>query len=633
MKKKKETNKNNPSLPKKKYPFIFYLIALLIPIVIIVLLEIGLRFADYGKNLEQWIDAGNGKYMMNNEIAYRYFYNTNSIPYPIGDLFDIEKKENSFRVFVLGASSAAGYPFTPSGTFSKYIKKRLELEFPDRNIEVVNLAFAAINSYTLLDLMPGIIEQKPDLILIYAGHNEYYGALGAGSSESLGNIRSFVNLMLSLNKFKTTQLFRNVIKSIFSWFSSNEGRQGTLMSRMAKEQSIILNSTEYELGIKQFEGNLEDIFEIAKTAKVPVIISDLTCNLKDHKPFINIKNSNMPPANDVYESAKNELKNNQIELAKKNFYYAKDLDGLKFRAPSDINKVIHRLAKQFKIPVVKTDSAFNSISPDEIVGNNLMMDHLHPTLEGYKIIGKLFYEKMVSTGNIPKTKRINFYNADKFVKNNFDFTELDSVISHYRIIILKSDWPYVQTPKSVQQTLAEMNVKNYRDSLALKVVDNKLGWEKAHRLYADYLLRKGNPKGFVNEMRAIMYQYPTINEYYKIASNQLLLSKQFDYALEFLNEYYKRTPDAFSAKWIGIINLSKNNLIKAKQFLELSLNLNQNDPQVLYNLAGTYLLMKNYENAFTTVQKCLNQSPNYPGAKNLYLQIGQLINHKVKSKS
>ena len=28
--------------------------------------------------------------------------------------------------------------------------------------------------------------QEPDAVLIYAGHNEYYGALGVGSTESLG---------------------------------------------------------------------------------------------------------------------------------------------------------------------------------------------------------------------------------------------------------------------------------------------------------------------------------------------------------------------------------------------------------------------------------------------------------------
>ena len=626
----KKTKLVSPKANKKTYPFWFYIIAILIPFLLLIVLEFSLRYFDYGKNLEQWIDAGNGKYMLNTEIAYRYFYNTNSIPYPIGDLFDIEKKENSFRVFVLGASSAAGYPFTPSGTFSKYIKKRLELEFPDKNIEMVNLAFAAINSYTLLDLMPEIIKHKPDLILIYAGHNEYYGALGVGSSESFGNIRSIVNFMLSLNKYKTTQLFRNIIKEILSWFSSEDGKHGTLMSRMAKEQSIVYNSPVYQLGIQQFEGNLRDIFDLAKKANVPIIISNLISNLKDHRPFINIKTANQPSANDIYEQALSELKKGRVEIAKSKFYEAKDLDGLKFRAPEDINKIIKNLASEFNFPVVKTDSAFNALSPDGIVGNNLMTDHLHPTIEGYKLIGKLFYEKMLATNNIPKAERKVIENADELIRNNFDFTELDSVISHYRIIILKSDWPYVKTPKSVRQTLSEMNPRNFRDSLALQVIDNKIAWEKAHRIYASYHLRKNNEKGFAAEMRAIMYQYPTIDDYYKIAANDLLAAKKFDTALDFLFEYYKRTPDAFSAKWVGIINLSKNNLSEAIKYLDASRQLNPNDSQVLYNLAGAYSLKKEFNNAMTAVNSCLNINPNYPGAKNLQAQIQRIIYSTTK---
>lgn len=626
----KKSNSQQKKNIQKKYPFYFYLIAVVIPFFLLIILELVLRYFDYGKNLEQWIDAGNGKYMLNTEIAYRYFYNTNSIPYPIGDLFDIEKKENTFRVFVLGASSAAGYPFTPSGTFSKYIKKRLEFEFPKKNIEVVNLAFAAINTYTILDLMPGIIELKPDLILIYAGHNEYYGALGAGSSESLGNIRPIVKFMLSMNRFKTTQLLRDLIKKIMSFFSVDETRHGTLMSRMAKEQEIALGSPEYELGIKQFEGNLNDIFELAKDARIPIIISDLTCNLKDQKPFINIKSKYQPTAEKIYNDAKNELNKGNFIPAKKKFYLAKDLDGLKFRAPQEINNTIYKLAEKFNFDVVKTDSVFNSLSPDGIVGNNLMMDHLHPTLEGYKLIGKLFYDKMIEKNYLPSNERKNFKHADEIVKDNFDFTELDSVISHYRIIILKSDWPYVKTPKTTQQTLAEMNPRNFRDSLALQVIDNRIGWEKAHRIYASHLLKKNDDKGFAKEMNAIMYQYPTIDEYYKIAVKDLLSAKKFDTALNFLYRYYKRMPDAFSAKWIGTINLSKNNFAEAIKFLERSSTLNPNDAQVLYNLSGAYSLTKNYEKALSAINSCLMLNPSYPGAANLQTQIKNVLSRNLK---
>jgi len=61
------------------------------------------------------------------------------------------------------------------------LKHRLSHTFPNKNIEVINTGITAVNSYTLWDLTDDIIEQKPDLVIIYAGHNEYYGALGVGS--------------------------------------------------------------------------------------------------------------------------------------------------------------------------------------------------------------------------------------------------------------------------------------------------------------------------------------------------------------------------------------------------------------------------------------------------------------------
>ena len=82
--------------------------------------------------------------------------------------------------------------------------------------------------------MPGVLDQKPDLILIYTGHNEFYGALGVGSIQTFGSSRTLINLILYLNKFKITQLVRNSIHWILSLFSSeNKKLSGTLMSRIA----------------------------------------------------------------------------------------------------------------------------------------------------------------------------------------------------------------------------------------------------------------------------------------------------------------------------------------------------------------------------------------------------------------
>lgn len=195
---------------------------MLIPIVFIILLEISLRIFGYGKDYTQWVEIAPGQLVLNPDIAYKYFHSTEGIPYSNQNSFFKEKKVNSFRVFIMGESSAAGYPFTPNGDFGLYIKKRLELLYPNQEIEIINLALTATNSYTILDLLPGVIEQKPDLLLLYAGHNEYYGAYGVGSMESIGQSRWIVNFVLSLEKYKTFNLIRDALKWGYSLLSSEE---------------------------------------------------------------------------------------------------------------------------------------------------------------------------------------------------------------------------------------------------------------------------------------------------------------------------------------------------------------------------------------------------------------------------
>ena len=205
---KPDSTKESKEIGKKKHPIWFYFIPISIPVVFFILLELFLRVINYGTKYIQWVNLTKDQYILNPEYTRKYFHSTNGVPYSNGNFFDVIKADNAFRVFILGESSAAGYPFSPNGDFGKYIRKGLGLLYPDRKIEVVNLGITAINTYTIRDLMHGVIDQKPDLILIYTGHNEFYGALGVGSTESLGSSRFLINSALWLEDFRTTQLVK-----------------------------------------------------------------------------------------------------------------------------------------------------------------------------------------------------------------------------------------------------------------------------------------------------------------------------------------------------------------------------------------------------------------------------------------
>ncbi len=625
--KNREKRTNNKVQTKKEQagvPAWFYLILILIPIIFLILLELGLRIFNYGYDFSQWIKATDTKYVLNPDFTHRYFFSTRNVPYSNGNVFDIDKKENAFRVFILGGSSAAGYPFTPNGDFGKYLKKYLEAVYPQNKIEVVNLAITAVNSYTIRDLIPGVLEQKPDLILMYAGHNEYYGALGVGSMESLGTNRFIVNLVLKLNELKTTQLVRNFIMWVSGLFTSPQKTSGTLMSRMAKDQLISLDSDVYDQGLKQFTGNLEDVLDMTKEAGVPVILSTLTCNLKDQHPFVSVKSKKYPPAESVYKDAERALKLKEQKKADSLFRFAKDLDALRFRGPGKFSDIINSFGQKYQYPVVNMDSVFEVSSPDSITGSNLMTDHLHPTLAGYKLMAKSFFETMEKHRLVPGGPQVLVIHLDAKVDYEFFFTPLDSTIGRYRIILLKNDWPFT-TPKPKEYILRQLNLKTEMDTLAMKVIESDIPWEQAHRIMAAKYLRDGDLNLYTEEMLDLIDQFPIIERYYRPTAEVLIERKKYDLAYRILEKKFGYMPDAFTTKWLGIIDLSRKRMGNALKYLNMSVNLKGDDPQVLFNLAGAYAMENKFENAYAAIQRCLEIDSEFPGAVNLKQQISTIL--------
>lgn len=614
---------------RNRSPFWFYFVLILIPVLLFVLLEIFLGIIRYGRNNEQWIKISETKQMLNPDIAGRYFFNTKDLPQSNNDAFDIVKRKNAFRIFVMGESSTQGFPFSPNGTFSRYIRDRLELIYPDIHFEVINLGITATNSYTLRDLLPEVIEQKPDLILIYAGHNEYYGALGVGSNENIGNSREFVNFLIWLNQFKTVELLRNVVSAISSLFNNdseiNANRHGTLMARIVDDQLIPFNSESFQIGIKQFEGNLKDVLYMTKEAGVPVVIGTLVSNLKDQKPFISLGSNTDTNADSIYSKALEQLDNKNNPAADSLFRKAKDFDALRFRAPEAINRIIKKLSKEYDCCLVNVDSIFNYLSPDGIVGNNLIVDHLHPSLNGYLVMGKIYFDAIRQNNLLPKEDGIQMTDEkqDSIVVTNFAFSSLDSMIANIRLQGLLNDWPFVESPDF--SFINHLYLKDIIDSIAYKVAVENVNWEKAHREAAQYYLLKKNYKDFAKEYSVIVSQYPFKLNDYDYAASTLIEAKQYALAYNLLIKRFRESPDAFSAKWLGNINLNQNNTDEAIKYLSLSVQFDSKDAQTFYNLAGAYIQKMDYQNALKAIENCILITPDFPNAQGIRTQLTNII--------
>ncbi len=616
----------------KKKNIIFYIILISIPVLFFVLLEVTLRTLDYGYDTSVFTEAKKGWLEVNPALARKYFHNVKKTPSTNKDVFRAEKPANGFRVFVLGGSSGAGYPYIPLGSFSRYLRTRLELAYPNRTIEVVNLSMTAINTYALRDMISETLKQKPDVILIYAGHNEYYGALGVGSMENIGSKPAVVNFLLGLENLKTFQLLRNVIAKAASLFASEKPKIGTLMARMAEKKKIPYGSELYEKGVEQFAENMSAILREAKKNGVPVVIGNLACNLFDRKPFISERTDKYPAASSVYEKARKVYSESKISRADSLFRFAKDLDMLRFRAPSAINDSIYALAKRYGAFFANIDFALSSKSKRKIIGNDLMTDHLHPTLRGYQIIGKAFYDVMAVHKLLPAEKpAVSYGFQDKLTLENFNFTELDSVIAAFKIKLLKNDWPFVNPENKIPESEL-IRLENYVDTLAWNFSIGKTDWIDAHLQLAEYYFKLKRYDEYVRAMKTVTSQFPIVPRFYEIAVTKLISVNWLDDAYDFLLKENKTVPNAFSTKWLGILNLKKGKNGAAVYYLKKSLEYDNRDAQVYYNLAGAYLPQKRYAEALSEVNKALRVKPNYPQAENLKKQLESVLKAHSRQK-
>lgn len=611
------------TLPIKKTPFWYYFVIIFLPFLLILIVEFSLRAFNYGNDFEEWISLDNKYEILNPEISLKYFTGIKNIPFPTESFLLKEKPDSSFRIITIGASSAAGYPYQNSGSFSKYIRKAFEIAFPEQKVEVANISMAAINSYTILDLIPSIIKKKPNLILLYLGHNEYYGALGVGSNQSIGNSRFLIKIVLELKGLRLFQLIENLVNYVKSKNASEiKSNDGTLMSKLAGEKLIELNSDLFFKGIEQYEENLKDIFSLFKSNNIPVIVGTLASNLKDLKPFISSNVNSDSNAQQIFNKALSKLEEKNFTKADSLFRFAKDLDGLKFRAPEVFNEIINSLADKFNFSIVNVDSVLNSKSRDGIIGNELMVDHLHPNLEGYQIIGKIFFERIV------KDYFSNYSiksDLDSLVKVNYNFTKYDSTIADIRVKTLKNDWPFIDTKNKIENSRL-IKINSYETQIAKAVLDGNLSRLDARLKLSSNYFRQNQFELYVKELLALIDEFPTEHKRLNDLISDLIINEKYQYTGKLLNASYLIEPDAFNTKWLGIMNISNNNNDDALQYLLKSYKFNSLDPQVLFNLAGVYYNKKNYNLSYKYVLECIKISSNYKNANILKTQLSKLLN-------
>ena len=572
---------------------IFKITAILLPFIILFLVEIALRITKYGESYPLFhkvtVENQSDYLVMNPFIANKYFKDKNFRSDNQFDLFLRTKTDSTFRIFVQGASTTVGFPFYRGGSFPRMLKHRLSQTFPEKNIEVVNTGITAVNSYTMWDLTDKIIKQKPDLVIIYAGHNEYYGALGVGSTNSIGSHPVIIRSYLSLKKSRLFQFLDNSYSRITSDKQKPKIGETTLMEVMVREQRIPYQSKMYQAGINQFEGNLKRILKKYKKHNIPVILSTLVSNEKDVKPFISDSlinenlfiealNQNRPEANQLaqenalaaYTLGKYYLQINQ-DTAKKYLHLAKELDLLRFRAPEKINNVIVNFSKKYDYPLVDMVDIFSSHSAYGIVGDELLTEHVHPNVKGYFIMADAYYHKIQELGLLGNYGE-NYISFEEAFQD-IPITLIDSLKGKIMIDDLKKSWPYDLT-MSGNRAFIPFYTENstYEQRRALELFTLQAKWKEVMLESLSKYEYEGAYDKALRVAQSLLFEYPEEAKLYRSAGQICFKKKDYEKAVFYLSKFNQMEKSSLSAQELADVYIKLNQFELAQKIVSEAIN-------------------------------------------------------------
>ena len=599
-----------PTLSKKKTTF-FKIGSVLFSLLLIVLLEVILRVSGFGTDYPLFIEANDQpEYLvMNPEISKKYFSNTKDATSGYQELFKKKKDAQTFRIFVLGASTGIGYPYRYNGPFHRWLQYSLGVTYPDKNFEIINLSLTAINTYTLLDFTKEMVSYEPNAVLIYAGHNEYYGALGVGSINSIGKSPWLVNLSLSLRKYRLVQLFSNSLAGLKSWGNSEKSNPETLMKKMVGDQQIPYKSKLYDEGIYQFKSNLEDMLSLLHKKSIPTFISTLVSNEKDLPPFISDSTNQNKSASYQYQLGKQKYAASEFSAAKEKFLLAKEYDLLRFRAPTSMNKIIKEITNTYpNIYLVDTYEKFGKANQDGIIGHETLLEHVHPNLKGYSLLAHSFYTSLINQNMFKETasEKILSWND---LWQRMPITKIDSLQGALEIATLKKGWPFYQPmPKIDRENLS------VPEKLTGQMAIQQLSWEQAMDKLYQYSVQQKDYETAFKVVEGITLQYPNEPQYFIKAA---ALALQYDKTKE-AGYLYRRAftlkPSIDLAKKIAVNLVDKELLKESLPYLEF---LRKKEPEGtygtrLYNSIQTILELKNKDTAVESdSNKMIQLAENY----------------------
>jgi tetratricopeptide (TPR) repeat protein len=425
-----------PVVSKPKRRLFRWTAAVVLPLLFLLGVELVLRLIGSGYPTHFFVPAGSGSpgiFEENQKFGWRFFPRRLArAPDPLR-LWEA-KPANTRRIFIFGESAALGDP-EPAYGFSRILRELLEARCPGTRFEVINTGMTAIDSHAILPIARDCVRFQGDIWILYMGNNEVVGPFGAGSvfgakSPPLLVVRA----SLALRRTALGQLLDTL-------WQSSPARSGAPAQwegmKMMLDQQIRATDPALRRVYSHFARNLSDILSAATRAGAKAIVSSVSSNLKDCAPFASLNRADLMRSSKdkwqdlltkgvefesrkeygqalvqyrqaadiddtcatlVFRMARCYLTLGEIDSARKQYAQARDLDALRFRADSLINRIIQDTCASRAADGVRyfdSESALTNACQWGIPGMECFWDHVHFNFTGNYLVARALADQVL----------------------------------------------------------------------------------------------------------------------------------------------------------------------------------------------------------------------------------------------
>ena len=330
----------------------------------------------------------------------------------MGEHFFVEPSPaNRYRVVFVGASTVQGFPHPRRLAAASFLQAMLEDAWPEREVEVVNLGITSIASFAVAQVVEDALVLSPDLVVVYTGHNEFYGLYGAGR---------YQRLKYFLRQLHLTHLVDGLLGSI-----GTRDEPTDLIKMAAARGEVPLHGPGRATAEQNLRDNLRRVSQLCERAQVPLVLCTIVANDAGFAPVGSTEGDEVwkaqveqaarlltrgyvapEDAEDALEQLEQAaalssehawlwyLQGRALERsgrdaeAQRAFRKARDLDTMPWRAPTAHNAVIRAVAAEHGAVLADVEAAFVEAAPAQGVGWEWMVDHVHFSVAGQALLAR-----------------------------------------------------------------------------------------------------------------------------------------------------------------------------------------------------------------------------------------------------